>query len=155
MAKQQCPHCGRYTAKKKGWFSSVLKCAYCGAQTLHTKKAIKKGIIRRRTIGYEEHKMRKGGEKWRKNWLDLREKALERAGHKCQQCGSMWLLEVHHKKHVVNGGKDKLSNLVVLCQDCHDKVHAEDRKKHKKKGCFLIPFSVLIIICLLVILYVI
>ncbi len=149
MSNQKCINCGRYTAKKKAWLSSKLKCDYCGAVTSQTRKAIRKGIIWRKTIGHEEYKFVKGGQQWRQNWNHVRDKALKKAGYKCQHCGSPSNLHVHHKKQVANGGKDKLSNLIVLCQSCHHKVHAKTRQG---KGCFIISFGIQVTLFMLVIL---
>lgn len=44
----------------------------------------------------------------------------------CSRCGSKDKVELHHKKHHVNGGKNKRSNLIWLCQGCHDYQHAAD-----------------------------
>jgi len=61
-------------------------------------------------------------------WHAVREKALRRDGHKCQQCGRRDKLDVHHKKQKSIHPKlaYTLSNLVTLCEKCHMAWH----KKH-------------------------
>jgi len=47
-------------------------------------------------------------------------------GHRCQICGSVENLEIHHVKTVRIGGTNDLRNLAVLCEHCHRKrVHAD------------------------------
>ena len=54
-----------------------------------------------------------------RRWGILRERALRRAGWKCEKCGIPGLLEVHHVLPVARGGADSLDNLEVLCRNCH------------------------------------
>ena len=48
---------------------------------------------------------------------------LERDGWRCQECGSLQELEVHHMKFRSHGGSDVESNLVTLCHACHHRWH--------------------------------
>jgi len=50
-----------------------------------------------------------------------RRKVLEIWKHRCARCGARRELEIHHKRAVVPGGGNQLSNLVVLCRKCHFK----------------------------------
>ncbi len=54
-----------------------------------------------------------------------KKEVLELHGHKCARCGTTTGLEFHHKKWVVQGGSNELSNLVVLCIQCHRKYGGE------------------------------
>ena len=63
--------------------------------------------------------------------------ALERAGHRCELCGSRDNLQVHHieplepyERRSVNE-KNRQENLMVLCRACHIKIHSEERHKRK------------------------
>ena len=49
----------------------------------------------------------------------LRLRVLERDGWRCQICGSMSDLQVHHLKHRSRLGNDELDNLIALCLRCH------------------------------------
>ena len=40
------------------------------------------------------------------------------------KCQISHLLEVHHIKHQKDGGSNDLRNLIVVCEECHDKHHA-------------------------------
>jgi 5-methylcytosine-specific restriction endonuclease McrA len=42
---------------------------------------------------------------------------------RCQLCGSMQQLEVHHRVFRSHGGKDAEENLVTLCHSCHSALH--------------------------------
>lgn len=45
-------------------------------------------------------------------------------GHKCQHCGRhVARLHAHHIIHIARGGQNDLSNLVLLCADCHAFEH--------------------------------
>jgi DNA-directed RNA polymerase subunit RPC12/RpoP len=125
MARQKkCPNCGRHRAREQGFFTKSLRCSYCGASsTLKKREVKKKGIFFQRVVSVREIYDSKGGERWKRNWREARAAALERAGYKCSKCGSHNDLHVHHIKPVSKGGTDALSNLAVLCADCHRAVH--------------------------------
>jgi ATP-dependent DNA helicase RecQ len=57
----------------------------------------------------------------------LRTWVLERDGWRCQECGSMEGLEVHHKKPRSQLGDDVMENLMTLCVGCHGKCHSGRR----------------------------
>ena len=48
----------------------------------------------------------------------------ELAGHKCMICHAPWL-EIHHIRELCEGGSTEYENLIVLCPNCHTRVHAE------------------------------
>jgi ATP-dependent DNA helicase RecQ len=54
----------------------------------------------------------------------LRQQVLRRDGWRCQSCGTMSNLEVHHKQFRSHSGDDCEENLVTLCVDCHEKMHS-------------------------------
>ena len=62
-------------------------------------------------------------------WLDpvsyesLRQKVLHRDGWRCQSCGAMSNLEVHHQQFRSDGGDDSDENLITLCNKCHADLH--------------------------------
>jgi 5-methylcytosine-specific restriction endonuclease McrA len=53
----------------------------------------------------------------------LRNQVLSRDGWRCQSCGTMSKLEVHHKEFRSHSGDDSEQNLITLCAVCHDIVH--------------------------------
>jgi ATP-dependent DNA helicase RecQ len=53
----------------------------------------------------------------------LRQQILRRDGWRCQSCGAMSNLEVHHRKFRSHSGSDSQENLITLCTACHARVH--------------------------------
>ncbi len=53
-----------------------------------------------------------------------RQQVLLRDGWRCQWCGTMSNLEVHHKQFRSHSGHDSEENLITLCSDCHLTMHA-------------------------------
>jgi 5-methylcytosine-specific restriction endonuclease McrA len=53
----------------------------------------------------------------------LRSAVLQRDGWRCQWCGSLTGVEVHHLIHRSQGGADSPENLLSLCVHCHALAH--------------------------------
>ena len=53
----------------------------------------------------------------------LRQQILRRDGWRCQACGTMSNLEVHHREFRSHSGADSEENLITLCVACHASVH--------------------------------
>jgi ATP-dependent DNA helicase RecQ len=53
----------------------------------------------------------------------LRQQVLRRDGWRCQSCGTMSNLEVHHIRFRSHSGDDSEENLITLCDSCHKLVH--------------------------------
>lgn len=65
-----------------------------------------------------------GYHRYGNNWTEIREKVLNRDGHKCQICGNKKRVEVHHlRKHKPNQPHNLLL-LITLCADCHRKARS-------------------------------
>ncbi len=52
-----------------------------------------------------------------------RQQVLHRDGWRCQSCGVMSNLEVHHNQFRSHSGQDSEENLITLCTTCHAAVH--------------------------------
>lgn len=62
------------------------------------------------------------------HWKIIKEKVRIKFNNKCNKCGSQYRLETHHKTYK-NIGKEPMSDLILLCHNCHYKLHdALDRK---------------------------
>ena len=66
--------------------------------------------------------------KYPDNWKELSEQVRARAGYKCQKCGKSFLhnkiaLHAHHIVPLSKGGRNCLSNLIAVCEECHSKIH--------------------------------
>lgn len=54
----------------------------------------------------------------------LRQQILRRDGWRCQACGAMANLEVHHLQFRSHSGDDSEENLITLCAACHSAIHS-------------------------------
>ena len=63
----------------------------------------------------------------------LRRKIIERDGGCCLVCGSTRLLEVDHRRALMNNGDNSPENLGTLCDDCHNKKTRLDYKIRKQR----------------------
>ena len=57
------------------------------------------------------------------SYEDLRQRVLRRDSWRCQCCGTMSNLEVHHKQFRSRSGDDSEENLITLCACCHGEMH--------------------------------
>ncbi len=53
----------------------------------------------------------------------LRQQVLRRDSWRCQLCGTMSNLGVHHQQFRSHAGQDAEENLITLCATCHVSVH--------------------------------
>jgi 5-methylcytosine-specific restriction endonuclease McrA len=63
----------------------------------------------------------------------LRQEVLRRDGWRCQACGTMSNLEVHHQEFRSHSGHDAEQNLITLCSACHATKH-DQRKESDEAG---------------------
>ena len=71
------------------------------------------------------------------DWETLREERLRMDNYTCQKCRfdgheHRNMLHVHHKVPLSRGGRNKLSNLITLCKDCHKKIHHKSLVKGRR-----------------------
>jgi 5-methylcytosine-specific restriction endonuclease McrA len=57
------------------------------------------------------------------SYRELHRQVLERDGWRCQFCGRMHQLQVHHLKLRSHSGSDVEQNLITLCAECHKQAH--------------------------------
>ncbi len=57
------------------------------------------------------------------SYESLRQQILRRDGWRCQSCGTMSNLEVHHREFRSHSGADSEENLITLCTACYCRVH--------------------------------
>jgi 5-methylcytosine-specific restriction endonuclease McrA len=72
-----------------------------------------------RSLGPKKPRVRLDPEAYRQ----LRLQILSRDGWRCQVCGGMSNLEVHHLNPKSRLGSDVAKNLVTLCKRCHACQH--------------------------------
>jgi 5-methylcytosine-specific restriction endonuclease McrA len=72
-----------------------------------------------RRIRPKQPRLKLQGDDYRKvHWL-----VLQRDGWRCQVCGAMRNLQVHHLQFRSRSGDDLETNLVTLCADRHRQAH--------------------------------
>ena len=64
-------------------------------------------------------RLRLDPESYRQLWKRI----LYRDGWRCQHCGSLKNLQVHHIQFRGQLGDDQENNLITLCADCHERLH--------------------------------
>lgn len=66
----------------------------------------------------------------------LKERLAKKRRGICERCGiaNYAILQVHHKKERRNGGSDQLSNLELLCPNCHAEHHLGKSLFQNKKS---------------------
>jgi 5-methylcytosine-specific restriction endonuclease McrA len=62
------------------------------------------------------------------SYRELHGRVLERDGWRCQACGNMQNLQVHHLKFRSKSGGDEEQNLITLCAECHERTHRRNRR---------------------------
>ena len=115
------------------------KCGVCGIMAVYRKVAIRGGLCKScRSIKRENRasKLKTNGVNSRKYmydtyinstaWRYFARMLKKDRGSKCEICGGKLRLTVHHK-HYRTLFKEKLSDLKVLCWECHKKEHPNKR----------------------------
>lgn len=59
--------------------------------------------------------------------------AYERANGICELCHSAQGTEIHHIVFRSHMGTSDMSNLALLCQDCHRRAHSVEARKVREK----------------------
>lgn len=106
-------------------------CVVCGALILaskHAKTCSRKcANVNRKGIKYDT-----GGLKDKASQSKiLRTKLITIRGNGCELCGydNLNVLQIHHVVHKSKGGSDELTNLKLLCPNCHYTEHLGDSRK--------------------------
>ena len=66
------------------------------------------------------------------HWVRLRERKLKQSGYRCKVCKKKDTLQVHHKTYE-RRGREKLKDLEVLCDECHEKEWRGQRCASKRR----------------------
>lgn len=67
-------------------------------------------------------------------WRDLRQRVMDRAQGLCEGCRLTPAKEVHHLSYE-HWGHEFVFELVALCGDCHDRIHAKGDHEAMVAGC--------------------
>jgi 5-methylcytosine-specific restriction endonuclease McrA len=55
-------------------------------------------------------------------WAKVKTRKFKQVGHRCEKCAKHTGLQVHHKTYD-RLGRERLSDLQVLCSGCHEREH--------------------------------
>jgi 5-methylcytosine-specific restriction endonuclease McrA len=67
----------------------------------------------------------------RDDYEKLRQQVLQRDSWRCQSCGAMSNLEVHHRQFRSQAGDDLEHNLITLCVACHRNIHVRPQTQKR------------------------
>ena len=112
----------------------MIKCAVCDNQFragLH-KKTCSRACANKQKEG-STYKNGKPIKDIVKDLESLRKRLIVRDGNKCSRCGydKLPILNVHHIAERSKGGTNDLSNLELLCPNCHAEEHYLRRENKK------------------------
>ena len=63
----------------------------------------------------------------------IKRRLIKERGEKCEHCGEITYLELHHLKPISQGGElFNDDNLILLCHECHKLYHKRLRAKTKQ-----------------------
>lgn len=115
----------------------VIRCNLCHIAIV-PKNALAYQLMKQKPDSVQCSKCLEGKQRWSKSsyadylktehWQEVRKKALERAGYHCQLCSSKDSLQAHHNSYE-RLGHELDSDLVVLCNSCHEKHHGVNSKE--------------------------
>lgn len=66
-------------------------------------------------------------------WQKKRIERLKADGYSCQMCGAKHGLNVHHLTYL-RLGCERMEDLITLCGNCHEKVHASMKWEEQYKN---------------------
>lgn len=66
-------------------------------------------------------------------WKHVRRLALNAAGNRCESCGAISELDVHHKTYD-RLGREQPADVSVLCRHCHAEQHGRELPPHPARG---------------------
>jgi 5-methylcytosine-specific restriction endonuclease McrA len=61
----------------------------------------------------------------RRGMSGIKKRLIAKRGSRCERCGIAGDVIAHHKRRLMDGGTNRESNLVLLCEDCHRAAHSE------------------------------
>ena len=77
------------------------------------------------------------------NWDEWAKWTKQRAGYRCQRCGTHNVsLHTHHIVPLAKGSKTDPSNLIALCEGCHSLYHPHLRSRYVKEMFFKTFFGI-------------
>jgi 5-methylcytosine-specific restriction endonuclease McrA len=65
------------------------------------------------------------------SYRQLHRQVLQRDSWRCQLCGSLRRLEVHHLQFRSQLGEDSEDNLITVCASCHAQLHKSPKQRQR------------------------
>jgi len=66
------------------------------------------------------------------HWKNRRNTLLQKRGKVCELCGSTKQIQIHHQTYC-RLGKELDKDLIILCSNCHSKIHQTGKLKIPQK----------------------
>ncbi len=109
-------------------------CPVCGKEVLSGKNArtCSQACANKGRTGIKYGTGEKNGKAKRNQ--RIKKLLLSERGPKCERCGydNIFVLDAHHKIERCKGGTDDLSNLFLLCRNCHGTEHLGDSRTEEQ-----------------------
>ena len=108
-------------------------CKICGHKYIGAKKTCSRACANTSRTGINYTKENKFNNAYKGTLL--KEKVAKMRDGICEICGmeNYSILQIHHKKERCRGGTDALTNLQLLCPNCHASHHLGQSLYNKKK----------------------
>lgn len=85
-------------------------------------------------------------------WRAIAAHTKYRARYRCQLCNSRSSLVTHHRDYGIHGKEHvHLYDLIVLCNDCHQKFHGNEEKK--TRSCNGQSCGIILVLAVLAVMY--
>lgn len=121
--RRVCKRCGKILSKEKYAHAQYCSTLCAGRQCSYNYR-LSKGLIKKPGVGSGHNQgLGRKHHSYKNGIANFSQKAFAHYGKKCQWCGSIDYLVVHHKDH--NRDNNSLRNLVVLCKQCHQEHHTK------------------------------
>lgn len=110
----------------------IKTCKICGSTYVGYKKTCSRACANKSRAGISYTKEGKFDKAYRGRIL--KERVANIRGGTCERCQEVnySILQIHHKKERYRGGSDAISNLELLCPNCHAVHHLGFSLFHKK-----------------------
>lgn len=66
------------------------------------------------------------------HWQSVKQRYYKRHPYECNKCGKTWGLHLHHKTYE-RLGRERDSDLMYLCRNCHQRLHTKERKAARRR----------------------